>query len=102
MGLTTENYLVMKNQGAEKYVKAERDKLLKMAQQAYDAVRAYIDPKYEVRRDDVGEQLDRAFRVDEDVLEQLVKMKLRAKSWSRVLADLVVEQVWEDINGPKH
>lgn len=73
-----------------------------MAQQAYDAVRAFIDPKYEVRPDDVGQQVDRAFRVNEDVLAELATMKLRGKAWSRVLAYLVVEQLWEDVHSPKH
>jgi hypothetical protein len=98
MALTAEEYQVLVNAGLTDFFKKNRKFFKEMAVRAYGyAKESVAEAKLPVRPDDVAEPLVTALKISPSLTNFLASAKLGQKYWVRYFANLVIDQLWEDL-----
>jgi hypothetical protein len=99
MALTAEHYQSLEDAGLVKLFRQHRKKFTEITGVAYSYTQTYIgDTGQPVRVDDVAQVLAPALKVDELLTSHLASHRLRQKYWTVWFADLLLDQLWEDLH----
>jgi hypothetical protein len=98
MSLTAEEYQALVSAGLTDVFKKKRAFFKSMAKKAYVYAKdAVAEAGLPVRRDDVAEPLVTALKISPSLTSFLAGAKLTQKYWVRYFADLMIDELWEEL-----
>jgi len=102
MALTLEEEQRLKNASLVKLFDDNRALWKEMAEQAFSYTETFVQRAgADVRVDDVVGSLVSGLRVTSVLMDYLAAKKLREKYWVSFFADLVLEELWNELEGDK-
>ena len=100
MGLTARKSLRLEDASLVSLFDTQEDRWTQMAQDAYDYTAEFVKGAGEpVRRDDLIPVLVPVLEVTEALRTYLAEEKLRQNYWFTWFGELIVDRVWDDLDG---
>jgi hypothetical protein len=98
MGLTADIYLRLVDAGLVKFYEDNARAFKEMAESAHEYAATYVAARgLPLRRDDVAKILVPALETTETLRVYLANHSLRTKNYYTFFADLILDQIWEDL-----